>query len=97
VSVLSSLESARVVDYIVSANGNWHALVCHRRDRANVRNVNGVIQLFNRERNVNQVIEGTAATFLQVRLDGALSLTRLLIVADKRSGGSNVCGFFVWI
>lgn len=95
VSGTFSLENDRIVDYIVSTNDNWHALVCHRRDRANVRNVNGVIQLFNRGGNAYQIIEGTAAAFLEVRLEGALSLTTLLVIADKCNGSSSVCGLFV--
>lgn len=85
-----TLRNARVVDYMVSSDSNWHALVCHRAD---ARNVSGVIQLFNRERDTNHLIEGVAAAFLDVRVDGAPSLVKLLATAGKGDGTSDVCDF----
>lgn len=49
------------------------------------------MQLYSTERGVSQPIEGHAATFASVRLDGAQSDSKLFAFAARTGTGAKVC------
>lgn len=75
-----SLNDCQVINYISSDNGQWSALVgIAQRDGR----IAGHIQLFSKERNISQAIEGHAASFAQLQLQGAPSATDLFVFANR--------------
>ena len=59
--------------------------------------VKGAMQLYSRERAVSQPIEGHAASFAQVRLDGASEDTKLFAFAVRTATGAKVSHRFAVI
>lgn len=83
----ASLSGTQIIGYAVNGDGKWSALTgISQRDGRIVGN----IQLYSRERNISQGIEGHAASFGQLRLDGASSDTRLFTFANKTANGAKL-------
>ena len=53
--------------------------------------VKGAMQLYSRERGVSQPIEGHAATFAEVKLDGNQHVTKLFTFSVRTGNGAKVC------
>lgn len=49
------------------------------------------MQLFSKERGVSQPIEGHAAAFAELRLEGSVSPTKLFAFAVRGANGAKVC------
>ncbi|KAJ1927952.1 Clathrin heavy chain [Tieghemiomyces parasiticus] len=70
----ANLASSQIISYRVNAAGTWMVLV--GISAAGGRVVGGM-QLFSKERNLSQFIEGHAAAFAEIQLDGGTSPTSL--------------------
>ncbi|KAG5358570.1 putative clathrin heavy chain [Yarrowia sp. B02] len=73
-----SLNDCQVINYI--SNGSWSALVgITQRDGR----IAGQIQLYSKERNVSQAIEGHAAAFAKLQLPEGASPSDLFVFANR--------------
>ncbi|ORZ32352.1 clathrin D6 coat with Auxilin J-domain [Catenaria anguillulae PL171] len=80
----ASLAGAQIINYRTNAAGNWMFL-CGISAQAG--RVVGNIQLYNADRGVSQPIEGHAASFAEIRLDGAPNPTQLFAFAVRNAQG----------
>jgi clathrin heavy chain len=80
-----NLEGHQIINYTTSDDGQWCALV-GITSQAGGR-IGGNIQLFSKARNVSQPLEGHAATFGTLRLDGAAADSKVFAFAIKQASG----------
>lgn len=83
----ASLNGTQIIGYSVNADGKWSALTGISQQQGRIV---GNIQLYSRERNVSQGIEGHSAAFGELRLEGASSDTRLFTFANKTANGAKL-------
>ena len=83
----SSLQAAQIVSYKVNSENKWMALVGILQQGGRVV---GNIQLYSRDTSVSQSIEGHAAVFAELQLDGASYKTKLFISAMGSVTGAKV-------
>ncbi|KAL6709697.1 Clathrin heavy chain [Coniothyrium glycines] len=79
------LENNQIINYVTNDDESWSCLVGITSNPAG--GIRGNMQLFSKARNVSQPLEGHAATFGTLRLDGATSDTKLFAFAVKSSSG----------
>ncbi|KAH9975866.1 clathrin heavy chain 1 [Lactifluus volemus] len=67
-----TLADSQIINYRVSPDGKWMVLIGIAGNTANPSafKVKGAMQLYSRERGVSQPIEGHAASFAEIKLDG---------------------------
>lgn len=83
----ASLAGSQIIGYSVNSDNKWSALTgISQRDGRIVGN----IQLYSRERNISQGIEGHAAAFGLLRMEGASSDTRLFTFANRTATGAKL-------
>jgi clathrin heavy chain len=80
------LAGNQIINYVVSDDSSWACLVGITAVPG-LGGVRGNMQLFSKARNVSQPLEGHAATFGSLRLDGAQSDTKLFAFAVKSTTG----------
>ena len=83
----ASLAGCQIINYRVNPEGNWMVLVGISAQQGRVV---GAMQLFNKDRGVSQPIEGHAAAFAEVKLDGAPAPTKLFTFAVRSQTGAKV-------
>lgn len=88
----ASLIGNQIINYRVTADEKWLVLVGISSNTTNPAGfkVKGAMQLYSRERGVSQPIEGHAASFAQLRLDGASADTSLFAFAVRTATGAKV-------
>lgn len=80
----------------MSPDGQWCVLIGISSNPAagqpgqNGFKIKGAMQLYSMERGVSQPIEGHAASFAQVKLDGASSPSKLFAFAVRTANGAKV-------
>ncbi|KAI8935959.1 hypothetical protein NX059_007464 [Plenodomus lindquistii] len=79
------LENNQIINYVTNDDESWSCLVGITSNPAG--GIRGNMQLFSKARNVSQPLEGHAATFGTIRLDGATTDTKLFAFAVKSSSG----------
>ncbi|KAF1845878.1 clathrin heavy chain [Cucurbitaria berberidis CBS 394.84] len=79
------LENNQIINYVTNDDESWSCLVGITSNPAG--GIRGNMQLFSKARNVSQPLEGHAATFGTIRLDGAQTDTKLFAFAVKSSSG----------
>ncbi|KAI9172885.1 Clathrin heavy chain [Blastocladiella emersonii ATCC 22665] len=79
-----SLAGAQIINYKTNAAGNWMFLAGISAQQGRVV---GNIQLHNADRGVSQAIEGHAAAFAEIRIDGAPNPTQLFSFAVRNPAG----------
>jgi clathrin heavy chain len=79
------LENNQIINYVTNDDESWSCLVGITSNPAG--GIRGNMQLFSKARNVSQPLEGHAATFGTIRLDGASSDTKIFAFAVKSSSG----------
>ncbi|KAJ4370510.1 Clathrin heavy chain [Neocucurbitaria cava] len=79
------LENNQIINYVTNDDESWSCLVGITSNPAG--GIRGNMQLFSKARNVSQPLEGHAATFGTLRLDGAQTDTKLFAFAVKSSSG----------
>jgi len=88
----ASLAGNQIINYRVTPDEKWLVLVGISSNTTNPAGfkVKGAMQLYSRERGVSQPIEGHAASFAQLRLDGASEDTKLFAFAVRTATGAKV-------
>lgn len=83
----ASLSNTQIINYKVNNDGKWMSLVgISSKDNRIV----GSMQLFSREKNVSQPLEGHASCFAELKLEGGVSPTRLFSFAVRSATGAKV-------
>jgi len=79
------LENNQIINYVTNDDESWSCLVGITSNPAG--GIRGNMQLFSKARNVSQPLEGHAATFGTIRLEGATADTKVFAFAVKSSSG----------
>ncbi|KAF2003503.1 clathrin heavy chain [Amniculicola lignicola CBS 123094] len=79
------LENNQIINYVVNDDESWACLVGIASNPAG--GIKGNMQLFSKARNVSQPLEGHAATFGTIRLDGASTDTKVFAFAVRAASG----------
>lgn len=82
-----SLAGSQIIGYTLNSDGKWSALTGISQQQGRIV---GNIQLYSKERNISQGIEGHAAAFGLLRLDGASIDTRLFTFANRTATGARL-------
>lgn len=82
-----SLVGSQIINYHVTNDDKWHSLCGIAQENGIIV---GHIQLFSKERNISQAIEGHASAFGLLRLDGATSDSKLFAFANKTLNGAKM-------
>ncbi|GAO47155.1 clathrin heavy chain [Saitoella complicata NRRL Y-17804] len=83
----ASLSGCQIINYRVNSAGKWMVLVGISQKEGRVV---GSMQLYSTERGVSQPIEGHAAAFATLRLDGAPTDTQLFTFAVRTAAGARL-------
>lgn len=87
-----SLSGNQIINYRVTPDEKWLVLIGISSNTTNPNGfkVKGAMQLYSRERQVSQPIEGHAASFAELRMDGAAEDTKLFAFAVRTATGAKV-------
>lgn len=90
-----SLTGNQIINYRVTDDEKWLVLVGISANTAGANGfkVKGAMQLYSRERGVSQPIEGHAAAFASIRLDGQALDTKLFAFTVRTATGAKVSSF----
>lgn len=88
----ASLQNSQIINYRASTDEKWLVLIGISGNTANPAafKVKGSMQLYSRERGVSQAIEGHAAAFSEVKLDGNATTSKLFTFAVRTATGAKV-------
>ncbi|TFY72317.1 hypothetical protein EVG20_g697 [Dentipellis fragilis] len=88
----ASLAGCQIINYRISADDKWMVLVGISGNSTNPSafKVKGSMQLYSKERGVSQPIEGHAAAFAQVKLDGHQHITNLFAFSVRTGNGAKL-------
>jgi hypothetical protein len=86
-----NLSGNQIINYKVSPDGQWLVLVgiSSNPDPSGFK-IKGALQLYSVERGVSQPIEGHAAAFATLKMDGAPQPTKLFTFAVRTATGATV-------
>jgi len=89
----ASLTGAQIINYRITPDEKWFVVVGIASNTTNPAGfkVRGAMQLYSKERGVSQAIEGHAAAFAELKLDGATNPTKLFTFALRTATGAKVC------
>jgi clathrin heavy chain len=92
----ASLAGNQIINYRTTPDEKWLVLVGISSNTTNPAGfkVKGAMQLYSKERGVSQPIEGHAASFAELRLEGASDDTKLFAFAVRTATGAKVRFFF---
>jgi clathrin heavy chain len=97
----ASLAGNQIINYRVTPDEKWLVLVgiSSNTNNPNGFKVKGAMQLYSKERGVSQPIEGHAASFAEIKLDGASAETKLFAFAVRTAQGAKVsdCSGSSWV
>ncbi|KAH7326337.1 clathrin heavy chain-like protein [Stachybotrys elegans] len=83
----ANLNSCQIINYRVNSDGKWMVVVGISSQQGRVV---GAMQLFNKDRGISQAIEGHAAAFGNLRLEGAPQDTKLFSFAVRTATGAKL-------
>ena len=88
----ATLAGAQIINYRTTSDEKWLVLIGISSNSTNPSafKVKGAMQLYSRERGVSQPIEGHAASFAEIKLDGHQSITKLFTFAVRTAAGAKV-------
>lgn len=88
----ATLAGSQIINYRTSADEKWMVLIGISGNTANPSafKVKGAMQLYSRERGVSQPIEGHAAAFAEVKIEGNQHVTKLFTFAVRTGNGAKV-------
>ena len=94
-----TLAGAQIINYRISADEKWMVLIGIAGNTTNPSafKVKGAMQLYSKERGVSQPIEGHAAAFAEVKLDGHQHPTKLFTFSVRTATGAKVSIVTRWI
>ncbi|KAI0020189.1 clathrin heavy chain [Xylariomycetidae sp. FL0641] len=82
-----NLNGCQIINYRISNDGKWMAVVGIAPQQGRVV---GQMQLYSRDRGISQAIEGHAATFGTLRLEGAPEDTKVFSFAVRSANGAKL-------
>ncbi|KAF5355246.1 hypothetical protein D9758_006001 [Tetrapyrgos nigripes] len=87
-----TLAGTQIINYRASADEKWLVLIgiSGNSNNPSAFKVKGSMQLFNRDRNVSQPIEGHAAAFAEMKLDGCQNTTKLFTFSVRTATGAKL-------
>lgn len=87
-----TLAGAQIINYRATSDEKWLVLIGISSNSTNPSafKVKGAMQLYSRERGVSQPIEGHAASFAEINLDGHQFITKLFTFAVRTATGAKV-------
>ncbi|EIW58700.1 clathrin heavy chain [Trametes versicolor FP-101664 SS1] len=87
-----TLVGAQIINYRASADEKWLVLIGISGNTTNPAafKVKGAVQLYSRERGVSQPIEGHAASFAELKLDGHQKPTKLFTFSVRTATGAKL-------
>ncbi|KAE9393463.1 clathrin heavy chain [Gymnopus androsaceus JB14] len=88
----ATLAGTQIINYRVSSDEKWLVLIGISGNSTNPSafKVKGSMQLYSRDRGVSQPIEGHAAAFAEVKLDGHQNVTKLFTFAVRTATGAKL-------
>lgn len=88
-----TLVGTQIINYRCSADEKWLVLVGISGNTTNPSafKIKGSMQLYSRDRSVSQPIEGHAAAFAELKLDGHQHPTKLFTFSIRTAAGAKVC------
>ena len=87
----ASLAGAQIINYRATPDEKWLVLVGISGNTApGGFKVKGAMQLYSRERGVSQPIEGHAAAFAEINIDGSATPTKLFTFSVRTATGAKV-------
>lgn len=88
-----TLQGSQIINYRVTPDEKWLVLIGISSNTTNPSafKVKGSMQLYSRDRGVSQAIEGHAAAFAELKLDGHQKSTKLFTFAVRTATGAKVC------
>jgi clathrin heavy chain len=88
----ANMTGTQIINYRASADEKWLALIGISGNTTNPAafKVKGSMQLYSRERGVSQPIEGHAAAFSELKLDGNSAATKLFTFSVRTATGAKV-------
>ena len=94
-----SLMGAQIINYRATPDEKWLVVVGIVGNTTNPSafKVRGAIQLYSKERGVSQPIEGHAAAFAEIKLDGHQHPTKLFAFSVRNATGAKVSRFLASI
>jgi clathrin heavy chain len=87
-----TLAGTQIINYRVAADEKWMVLIgiSGNSNNPSAFKVKGSMQLYNRDRGVSQPIEGHAASFAELKLDGNQHTTKLFTFAVRTATGAKL-------
>ncbi|KAL7270849.1 Clathrin heavy chain [Rhizina undulata] len=82
-----SLQGCQIINYRVNSDEKWMVVVGISQSQGRVV---GSMQLYSRDRGISQAIEGHAAAFAELRIEGAPSDTKLFTFAVRTAQGAKL-------
>jgi clathrin heavy chain len=88
----ATLADTQIINYRITPDEKWFVLIGISGNTTNPSafKVKGSMQLYSKERGVSQAIEGHAAAFAQIKLDGHAHPTKLFTFAVRTATGAKV-------
>ena len=88
----ATLAGSQIINYRISQDEKWMVLIGISPNTTNPSafKVKGAMQLYSKERGVSQPIEGHAAAFAEVKLDGHQNTTKLFSFSVRTATGAKV-------
>ena len=88
----ASLAGAQIINYRLTPDEKWMVLVGISGNTTNPAafKIKGGVQLFSKERGVSQMIEGHAAAFAELQLEGSPAPTSLFTFSVRTAAGAKV-------
>ncbi|KAF1987741.1 clathrin heavy chain 1 [Aulographum hederae CBS 113979] len=83
----ANLHGCQIINYRVSNDGQWMVVVGIQQQQGRVV---GAMQLYSKARGISQAIEGHAAAFGTIRLEGAPADTKLFTFAVRTATGAKL-------
>ncbi|KAI6122688.1 hypothetical protein EDD16DRAFT_1570643 [Pisolithus croceorrhizus] len=87
-----TLNGAQIINYRATPDEKWLVLIGITGNTTNPSafKVKGAMQLYNRDRGVSQPIEGHAASFAELKIDGHQHVTKLFTFAVRTAAGAKL-------
>jgi len=85
----ATLNDTQIINYKTSPDEKWMVLIGIKSE-AGTNRIIGAMQLYSKEKNVSQPIEGHAASFSSVTVEGGTSPSTLLTFAAKTATGAKL-------
>lgn len=75
-----SLNNTQIINFVTNKNEDWFAVVGILQENGRIA---GKIQLYSKQRNISQAIDGHVAVFANILLDGNLSPVQVFVTGNR--------------